>query len=129
MNDDENDLGENLRSGREAAEEFGFPISLPPYNKMPSATVEKYGSCLLYLESLTVFVFNSDKKPNLAKAIVNGSEKNKFSFDDSYVSCLKNNSNDRDFSYVFSRVSFLFDSTFFQVSYQCESGRSCKGEE
>jgi len=75
-----------------------FPVVLPPYNTSgvdPANPNAGWGSCLLYLEAISILVFNpAGKDMTSAVATVNGgaNNKNTFTFDNSYISCLANGS-------------------------------------
>lgn len=86
---------------------------MPPYNYI-ELDQKDFGGCLLYVESISVQVFqNSDKKkakPLSATAVLRGGkdQKNKFAFDKSFVSCYSKDAKKEEFSYVFF-VSCMFN--------------------
>jgi len=75
---------------------LNFPVVLPPYNTSgvdAASPKPEWGSCLLYLEGISIVVFNpASKDMTSAVATVNGgaNNKNTFNFADGYVSCLAN---------------------------------------
>jgi len=79
---------DSITNGRD----FKFPIILPPYNQediKPDSPKPEWGTCLLYIESLSVVVFTSAKDTGSAVAVIDGADgKNTFSFGDGAMSCI-----------------------------------------
>jgi len=83
----------NLRSGSRFsanADNLQFPIVLPPYNKEsiydPLNPKSGWGSCLLYMESLTVVVITP--KASAAAVVNSDDQKNTYSYGPGTVNCL-----------------------------------------
>ena len=78
-----------------AGKSQNFPIVLPYYALGEPVTQNpKWGSCLLYLEGISVIVFGKNQRSHLAK-IDGANGKNKFNFDDDSVSCPSPKNNDK----------------------------------
>ena len=96
-NDDRQFSFSNLRRTR-SGNPLDFPILLPyyPNDKPKPSTNPKWGSCLLYIEGISVIVIVKNPKQSSGVARIKGSgSKNKFSFDDDYVSCPSKNVADK----------------------------------
>ncbi|KAI6187878.1 Vacuolar ATP synthase subunit S1 [Aphelenchoides besseyi] len=71
---------------------YSFPIVLPPFNRggLTSKNAEpKWGSCLLYLETVVVYVFNKkSEEPFGCGATIGSSGDHKFIFTSDSVNCV-----------------------------------------
>ncbi|KAI6177040.1 Vacuolar ATP synthase subunit S1 [Aphelenchoides bicaudatus] len=77
-------------SGR--GKSYATPVVLPPYNRdslTPKNAEEEYGTCLFYLETLVVYVFNKKSQEPMGCGAKIGSRKNKFVFSRDYVNCIQ----------------------------------------
>lgn len=74
---------------------------MPPYvdgGVDPSEKNEKYGTCLIYLETLSVSVINLSKKEQasaIAK-ITGGHQKNTYTFGDESINCISETAFEKD---------------------------------
>ncbi|CAD5216749.1 unnamed protein product [Bursaphelenchus okinawaensis] len=71
---------------------LNFPVILPPYDSKaasPKKPDSEWGSCLLYLESIGLYVFDATRKKDLLGigAFMDSRSGNKFSFGDGNVKC------------------------------------------
>jgi len=90
---------------------MNFPIVLPFHPLGQSITTTKWGSCLLYIEGVSIVVFGKGNQPSssIAKIVREGGN-NKFNFADEFVSCPDfNDTKDKpDYKQIFT-IELTFD--------------------
>lgn len=70
-----------------------MPVVLPPYNRdfSPKDAEANHGTCLFYMESLSIYVFNKKSEDIFACGATIGSQRgNKFIFSSDSVDCIQN---------------------------------------
>jgi len=93
----------DLSFAAEGDTSYPFPIILPPFTKDKEKLTVKpeWGTCLFYLETLNVYVFNKkSKEPSGWGARIESSSDlaNKFTFNDEYVKCIKRENKKQPFT-------------------------------
>jgi hypothetical protein len=72
---------------------YAMPIVLPPFNRdnlTPKSVGNEYGTCLFYMESLIVYVFNKNSPDLSSCGVTIGSRSNhKFLFSPDSVNCIQ----------------------------------------
>uniref|UniRef100_A0A915D217 V-type proton ATPase subunit S1/VOA1 transmembrane domain-containing protein n=1 Tax=Ditylenchus dipsaci TaxID=166011 RepID=A0A915D217_9BILA len=91
---------------------YKFPIIMPPYiegGESPTSTKPEWGTCLLYIESVSVIVFTTEQQMSSAVATVDSaSGKNTFNFGGNAISCLQNATAGKDSTHRNSGSAWKF---------------------